>query len=124
MTSKEKLNYLTNLLFKKLGNTDIDLTQEESDNVVNYSKDLRKDLDKLEKTEVIIKYYEKNKRCYIMVKKIKDLTLEEVRSICDKREICYGCPLSIRFPNGIMCIKDASKKEINKKFKEEIEVEE
>lgn len=51
MTSKEKLRYLTNLIFIKSEETDIDLTQEESDNVVNFNKDLRKDLDRLEKYE-------------------------------------------------------------------------
>ena len=48
MTSEEKLNYITNLLFNKLENTNIDLTEEEADNIVNYNKDLRKDLEALE----------------------------------------------------------------------------
>lgn len=57
MTSKEKLHYLTNLLFRKLEDTDIDLTQEECDNVVNFNKDIRKDLDKLERIKAIIGDY-------------------------------------------------------------------
>ena len=54
MENKEKLHYITNLLFRKLENTDIDLTQEESDNVVNFNKDLRADLNRLEKLEKVI----------------------------------------------------------------------
>ena len=66
MTSIDKLRYITNLLFKKLEDTCIDLTQEESDNVVNFNNDLRKDLNRLEKLEKVIeilKPFFKNKIC-------------------------------------------------------------
>lgn len=53
MESKEKLKYLTNLLIKKLDNSDIDLTEEENNNVVNYYKDIKKDLESL---ETLLKY--------------------------------------------------------------------
>lgn len=66
-----------------------------------------------------------------MLKKIKDLTLEEAQLICEKQDSCKGCPLSIEFPDGytgitlgIMCIHNATRKLIKKKFNEEIEVEE
>lgn len=49
MTSIDKLSYITNLFFNTLDNTEIDLTEEECDNIVNYAKDIRKDLKKLDK---------------------------------------------------------------------------
>ena len=51
MTNIDKLSYITNLLFNKIEDTEIDLTEEECDNIVNFSKDIRKGLRKSEKLE-------------------------------------------------------------------------
>lgn len=49
MNTIDKLSYITNLLFNKIEDTEIDLTEEECDNIVNFSKDIRKELRRLEK---------------------------------------------------------------------------
>jgi len=64
MNTIDKLSYITNLLFNKIEDTEIDLSEEEADNIVNYSKDIRKELrrtKKLERIETIIDDYEKYK---------------------------------------------------------------
>ena len=54
MTNIDKLSYLTNLLFSKIEDTEIDLSEEECDNIVNFSKDIRKDLRRLEELEKVV----------------------------------------------------------------------
>ena len=44
LTTEEKLNYLMDLLFRKLEKSNIDLTEEEADNIPTYAKDIRKEL--------------------------------------------------------------------------------
>ena len=61
MTSIDKLSYITNLFFNKIEDTKIDLSEEECDNIVNFSKDIRKNLRRLDKIETIIEDYEKYK---------------------------------------------------------------
>jgi len=43
-----------------------------------------------------------------MKKKIKDLTLEEVKNICfnKHKHKCYGCPLYAMKPTYFGCMKD------------------
>ena len=43
-TAEEKFNYLIDLLFSKLENSNIDLTEEEADNIPTYAKNIRSDL--------------------------------------------------------------------------------
>lgn len=64
MNTIDKFSYIISLLFSKIEDTEIDLSEEECDNIVNYSKDIRKELrrsKKLERIETIIDDYEKYK---------------------------------------------------------------
>ncbi len=57
MTSIDKLFFITNLLFNlcdKIEDENFDLTEEQADNIVNYSKDIRQDLQRLKKLEKAI----------------------------------------------------------------------
>ena len=57
-----------------------------------------------------------------MLKKIKDLTPEELKYICDKQKYCSKCPLSICGGN---CLIDyiLNKKKYEVKIEKEIKVE-
>ena len=57
-----------------------------------------------------------------MIKKIKDLTKEELHSIC-KNTLCSKCPLNIE--DGQICLKIyiRYKEQVNNKLEEEIEIE-
>lgn len=60
MNTIDKLSYITNLLFSKIDDNEIDLSKEEFVNIVNFSKDIKKDLRRLEKLKNIIKEIEEN----------------------------------------------------------------
>lgn len=59
MNTIDKLSYITNLLFNKIEDTEIDLSEEECDNIVNYSKDIRKELRRSEKLEKVVEMLKK-----------------------------------------------------------------
>ncbi len=64
MNTIDKFSYIISLLFSKLDDTEIDLSEEECANIFNFSKDIRKELrrsKKLERIEAIIDDYEKYK---------------------------------------------------------------
>ena len=44
MDETYEINYIVNLLYKKIENTDIDLTEEEADNIPKYANSIRKKL--------------------------------------------------------------------------------
>lgn len=58
-----------------------------------------------------------------MLKKIKDLTKEELESICDKYEYCKTCPLKIKGSCYCMIVYLCTKEKIEKKLENEVEVE-
>jgi len=58
--SKAKLKYLTDLLFGKLVDTNIDLTPRQKSNIVTYSNDLKEDLDRLEKYDKVKDFLKTN----------------------------------------------------------------
>ena len=53
-----------------------------------------------------------------MLKKIKDLTEEEIKKICEERERCADCPLML-YKNANICLLDM---EIKEKLEKEIEL--
>ena len=61
MNTIDKLSYITNLLFNKIEDTEIDLSEEECDNIVNYSKDIRKELRQSEKLEKVFEILKKKR---------------------------------------------------------------
>jgi len=81
MNTIDKLSYITNLLFNKIEDTEIDLSEEECDNIVNYSKDIRKELKKYEELKIFI-YKEKEK----IDKQIKELDPDYNEPIADCEE--------------------------------------
>lgn len=61
MNTIDKLCYIENLLFNKIEDTEIDLSEEECDNIANYSKDIRKELRQLEKSEKAVEIIKNHK---------------------------------------------------------------
>ena len=57
-----------------------------------------------------------------MKKKIRELTFEESKKICDNEQSCYGCPLQLGEENDgtVVCLRE---KRIHKILEQEIEVE-
>lgn len=60
-----------------------------------------------------------------MTKKIKDLTVDEMKHICEKCDFCFDCPLLVQKGCETACVQNSVEflEEINKKLEEEIEVE-
>lgn len=56
-------------------------------------------------------------------KKIKNLTKEELQSICDKYKCCTECPLAVGVGGYCALIYITNKKKLEEKIEEEIEVE-
>lgn len=58
-----------------------------------------------------------------MIKKFKDLSDRDVKSICLKHSTCYECPLGITFDYGkhIFCVHDILERKIEIIYEKDIQ---